>query len=348
MDTINIGAYGFLEAVAGITIEVKLISMKLAVLFAVLTATYGVVRFFIGFEDSQKIDFKKYVWTPLILVFLLVNYSYLIDITDSLASVMINAMPSANDKSILTELLNNEDQRRVLEEGNNLAALGVDMTDPNLNVFQKFGSLLKHTFNKTTNSILSPTRELGKFMEAGWVRTCRMIIEHVRAVVLAFLIIVGPIAILLSITPLHSDMTKKWYKMYVAVLLWALTINIMDALVIAHANNSLKIDPAISENAPDGTKHESQAYYVNAVGSMLADRGAQAGFVNFVFSLMYLCVPLLTAFFAGDKMAGGILSFVTMKSVDYAMKGVSAVASGGKGMTGSSIGGGGGQTSGME
>lgn len=137
--------------------------------------------------------------------------------------------------------------------------------------------------------------------------------------------------------------------MYVAVLLWAVTINIVDALIITYSQHSVDIS-AINQ-LDDGLEGKERSDAVLAItGQVVGDYGTQGGFLHFVFGLMYLCVPLLTAFFAGDKMAASVLSFVMMKSVDYAMKGVSAVASGGKAMIGSKIGGGagGGETSGME
>src|SRR5690554_5782898 len=115
MDTINIGAYGFLESIAGMAIEVKMMCVKFAVMFAVLTAIYGVVKFYFGFEEGGKINFTKYVWTPLITIFLLVNYAYLIDITDSIGTLLIKSMPGATTKDVYVELLNSSTKRTEIE-----------------------------------------------------------------------------------------------------------------------------------------------------------------------------------------------------------------------------------------
>lgn len=349
MDTINIGAYGFLEAIGGMTIEVKLICMKFATLFAVITASYGVIRFFLGFEDGQKIDFKKYVWTPLITIFLLVNYSYLIDITDSISSLLINSIPSAKDKSVLVELLNNSNSRFSVELEHHKAQTIVTDNDPNKTWYEKIGSGLLQAYELKNQIQSMPVRWLGKSIEAGWMSFCRLLIENVRGIVLGFLVIVGPIAILLSILPLYSDMTKKWYKMYVAVLLWAITINVLDAVIISYSQHSVDIS-AIDNIDPDLDKVERAKAVLAITEPIVGDYGGQATFIHFAFGLMYLTVPLLTAFFAGDKMAAGVLSFVMMKTVDFAIKAGSAVVTGGKSMIGSKIGGGGGggDTSGME
>ena len=349
MDTINIGAYGFLESIAGLAIEVKMICVKFAVMFAVLTAIYGVVKFYFGFEEGGKINFTKYVWTPLITIFLLVNYAYIIDITDSIGSLLIRSIPGSDNKEIYTELLNSSEKRRAIERISNYNAEQAVMNDDEAGFFKKVGVFLESGLRETLSQLFSPIRMLGKLFQTGWIILCRLIIENVRGVILGFLVICGPLAILFSITPLHREMLKKWYKMYVAVMLWAVTINIMDALVISYAQASVGVDLTQAIYVESDLEDENVAASIMAADEIASDFGTQAGFINFVFGLMYLCVPLLTAFFIGDRMAGGLLSFVMMKSIDYGMKAVSAVASGGKVVGGSSIGGGAeGDTSGTE
>ncbi len=257
-------------------------------------------------------------------------------------------MPSAGDKSVLTELLNSASKRKEIENAKLAVDLANSLADEDKNVFEKAGSYLSNAYYQMSSDLWNPLRFLGKLFESGWVSLCRLIVENVRGVILGFLVIAGPLALLFSITPIHREMLNKWYKMYVAVLLWAVTINILDALLISYAQTSVGVNTSLiylNDKSP-----EAQAAYM-AAAEISYDYGTQAGFVNFTFGLMYLCVPLLTAFFIGDRMAGGLLSFVMMKSIDYGMKAISGAVSGGKSMIGSSSGGGGGgggETSGTE
>lgn len=351
MDTINIGAYGFLESIAGLAIEVKMICVKFAVMFAVLTAIYGVVKFFFGFEEGGKINFNKYVWTPLITIFLLANYAYLIDVTDSIGSLIIRSMPTAGDKSVYKELLKSNEKRSEIEMAKAWTDAKNSLTDEDRNAFEKVGGFLGNTLKAGVSNpfaSLSVLRVVAKLFQAGFISFCRLIIENARGVILGFLVITGPLAILFSINPLHRDMLKKWYKAYVGVLMWAVTINILDALVILYAQNSVGVN--IQDILLNDGSIENLAAMESAE-AIVSDFGGQAGFINFILGVMYLSVPLLTSLWIGDRMLMGFMNNIMTKTFDYAVAGMkmaAGAATGGKSMIASKGGGGKGDTSGME
>jgi hypothetical protein len=344
----------FLSTVAGLAIDVKNLSIKFAVLFAIITAVYGVIKYFFGFEDSAKIDFKKYVWTPLIFIFLLANYSYIIDVTGSIASILINNTPGANtEKELFVTSMNTFEKRQDNERDLARIEMGVDMANASKNKnFVGFAwAALKGTFKEKTSEFLGPLRFIGGMFGTGWIKTCRIIIEQARNVILGFLVITGSLSLLFSITPVFRDVFKKWFRMYIAVLLWAVTLNILDVMVLRYSDDSTKNNMSIVYKDVNNeiTKDLTVEGKFMVLGSEeISNFGTEAGFIHFIFGLMYLSVPLLTAFFIGDKMAGGMLSFIMMKTVDTATKAVGGAAGAATGvpMGGGSIGGG--ETSGTE
>lgn len=330
MDTINIGAYGFLESVAGMTIEVKMVCVKFAVLFAVIAASYGVIKFLFGFEDGNKIDFRKYVWTPLIIIILLVNYAYLIDVTDSLGGLIIKSVPSANDKSPFVEIMNSANKRSKIIAAEYVAEQAENLVDDEKSSLKKIGDGILSQIKMIGGVITSPLRYVGKLFSGALISFCRVIINNARGVILAVLVITGPLAILVSIIPLFREMLAKWYKAYLGVMMWAVTINLLDALIIAFAQNSVGVDINDIMMMGDSEQH-IQA--MQASNEITGDLGAQAGFINFVFALMYLSVPLLTSLWMGDRMLMGFMSNIMTKTMDFAIEGGKAIAAAATGGT---------------
>lgn len=324
MDTINIGAYGFLESVAGMTIEVKMVCVKFAVLFAVIAASYGVIKFLFGFEDGNKIDFRKYVWTPLITIILLVNYAYLIDVTDSLGGLIIKSVPSANDKSPFVEIMNSANKRSGIIAAEYVAKHEENLADDQKSSLKKIGDGILNQMKIRGEIIGAPLRYIGKLFSGSLISFCRIIINNARGVILAVLVITGPLAILVSIIPLFREMLAKWYKAYLGVMMWAVTINLLDALIIAFAQNSVGVDINDIYMLPADSEQHIQA--MQAANQITGDFGAQAGFINFIFALMYLSVPLLTSLWMGDRMLMGFMSNIMTKSMDFAIEGGKAIA----------------------
>jgi len=325
MDTITT-FWGFLETIATLTIDVKNLCVKFSILFIVMTAIYGVVKFFFAYEDGGKINFKKYLFTPLILAFLLVNYPYFIDITGKMGSILVNNTPGAGDKDHFTAMFKSITQRSMneVDEANRQHLQDFKDNEGSKFAFWKnsLSKLTKDIKNMTT-TILAPMRIFGKLFEFGFIKVCRIIIEQARNVILGFLIIVGPLSLLFSITPVFRDVFKKWFRIYVGVLLWAVSINLLDEMVIRYQEDSVEssvvylYEDEEAERTQDASKRD-YLYMTNGVTNF----GGESGFINFIFGIMYLAVPLLTSFFIGDKMAAGMLSMVMMKTFEYSMKGV--------------------------
>jgi hypothetical protein len=160
----------------------------------------------------------------------------------------------------------------------------------------------------------------------------RLIIKKSRDVILGFMIIVGPISILLSMTPVFRDVFKKWFRIYVGIMLWLVTINLIDAMVYRYYDEATKFGLRYQYQDPDGdirygstdewnpSKLDDETVVGISFINGLDQYGMESGFINFVFAMMYMMVPLLTSFFCGEKMAGGFLSHMIDQSVGKAMK----------------------------
>lgn len=140
--------------------------------------------------------------------------------------------------------------------------------------------------------------------------------------------------------------------MYVAVILWSVTINIMDALIIGYYKNANEFQLSYIYANPDGSTYTSETKLdeetilgIHSING-IEYGGLENGFINFVFAMMYLMVPLLTAFYIGDKLAGGFLSFMVQKTVGTVMDAGKMVAGAATG--GASLAAGAGTTSGLK
>lgn len=323
---------GFLWTVADLAIAVKVLCIKFAVVFCMLTAFYGVIKFYMGFEDEPKLNLKKYVFIPLIFVFILANYSTMIDITGKMGGIMIANSPG-NDITASEMLLT--------MQGNTLSSAGDRIKEAYMETQVEEPGLLDKAYTLLTSTAKSfaavmtyPMRALWSFLQFGFVKIMRIIIMEVRNVVLGFLIIVGPLAILFSILPLFRDNFKKWFRMYVAVTLWALSINIIDAMIVGYYKNANEFELAYIYEDSKGGEYLSDTQIdgetvlgINSING-IEYGGMENGFINFTFAMMYLMVPLLTAFFIGDKMAGGFLSFMVAKSIGAGMDVIKTAAGG--------------------
>lgn len=136
----------------------------------------------------------------------------------------------------------------------------------------------------------------------------RTVTYAVRDIMLCFLFIVGPIAIVVGLIPGFEGNIQKWFKYYVAVSFWAVTLCILDIFLYNY------VDACIKNKNVDGTIT-----------------------VNVTIALMYLMAPYLTGrYIAGEgsnfmsKMvqagaAGGVMGGKLASSAAPAAAGVGGV-----------------------
>ncbi|MEL6842252.1 MAG: hypothetical protein AAFP02_03490 [Bacteroidota bacterium] len=129
---------------------------------------------------------------------------------------------------------------------------------------------------------LSFTNLVSYALQEGLLYMVRSGVSLVRSMLLAFLYITGPIALVLSMLPGMHNSGLAWLKGFVGVQFWELSIRILDNLVFQY-------------------NLYAQANYA------LSDTGYVIG-VNLVALLMYLLIPSMTNYFLNTGAAGGFMS----------------------------------------
>jgi uncharacterized membrane protein len=287
METIS-QPIAFLLRVAELAFDVKDI-VKLFMLFMLpAVATWGVIKYFFG-QTEGKLDLNKYVFYPLIMVFLLSQYSYMIDITSKLVVIFDDAMGDNWEKYqvMLDKAMHLEDEKtfgQMADEASQKAGTysgSGSQYNSGSAMFQWVGQGISKGWSSITKSF-----------KVSYMYGARSILELVRDFVLSFLIIVGPLAILIDIVPIFRGVFKHWFKQYIAVLMWIVSIDILDSFVLAvdELNDGFTI------------------------------------FHNIVFILMYIMVPYLTSLYIGTQAAGIFMSKAVGVGTAMLAKGVSAGA----------------------
>lgn len=132
---------------------------------------------------------------------------------------------------------------------------------------------------------------LTMFLAEGLALIIRLSMERIRMVLLGFLYLVGPIALSLSIVPAFRGLALHWFRIWLSTSLWALTLAILDNLMIA--------------------------YYISATANpiTLMDASGLIGnldfvVVMFVFIVCYLLTPVLTSYYIQASGASEVASAV--------------------------------------
>ncbi len=129
----------------------------------------------------------------------------------------------------------------------------------------------------------------------GFVAVIHMTMMLFRKIMLLFLFASGPVAFFLSIIPGFGEgMLKSWFKNYISVQFWAVTILVLDSLF---------------------------GLYMQAAGKTVSDSLAFAP-AYIVFILLYLMVPWLTNKVVGHTAISGFVSKTVGLATSAAMMGV--------------------------
>jgi hypothetical protein len=188
---------------------------------------------------------------------------------------------------------------------------------------------------ETTATILRSMSSFWDFFEIQSIRIIRTVINYIRDVFLSFIIIVGSLTLLLSIIPMFKGMFQKWIRLYVLVTFWALTISILDKVVIGFAENGLYTLEQMKENAnkigeitireASGDSYQASTYGMNLnyyerntyditdfpqqYEALGGSKGVDIA-LNVVLVICYCLVPYLTSLYVGGEAAGMFMSKV--------------------------------------
>ena len=147
-------------------------------------------------------------------------------------------------------------------------------------------------------------------LEGSFVHIVRKGIELIRLVLLAFLYIVGPLAIGISVIPGFNGIAMKWLLSYLTVQCWSMTLIILDTLVTEF--NSLYLN---------GLLFSTDLGHVNFL------------LIGLVIVILYFLVPHLTSYYLGHSHAAIFQSRVfstALLGAGMAYQGGRAAVAGGK------------------
>ncbi len=119
-----------------------------------------------------------------------------------------------------------------------------------------------------------------KFIIGGGMSLIRMIYQLLASMIICFLYVGGPVALLLSMFPPFEEVGNKWFKGYMIINLWFITMNILDSMFVRlwpHYSVSEAMTDAATEGLVDAAKQSALIV------------------VNLVILLCYLIIPTLTS-----------------------------------------------------
>jgi hypothetical protein len=123
---------------------------------------------------------------------------------------------------------------------------------------------------------------VASWIESGITLFIRLGYEKIRAVLLAFLTVAGPLSLTLSVIPGMEKVAGHWFRGWFVVHMWSVTLRILDSILVTY----------------------NQTVFATAMGNG-ETAFMDAIIINVVCVLMYLMVPSLTTYFVGYAATGG-------------------------------------------
>lgn len=163
-----------------------------------------------------------------------------------------------------------------------------------LNKLSETGYLKEHTKEFSFPNVKVPFDDMTSFftwlilaVENGLSMVVRLFIERIRGMLLAFIMVCGPVAFTIATIPGFGGTIGHWFRIFFSTSLWGLTLSILDAIMVGFIQN-----------------------FTIPTGSTLSEASAVLDLlvVNGAIILMYLSVPLLTSFYIGSAASASFLS----------------------------------------
>lgn len=163
-----------------------------------------------------------------------------------------------------------------------------------LNKLSETGYLKQHTKEFSFPNVKVPFDDMTSFftwlilaVENGLSMIVRLFIERIRGMLLAFIMVCGPVAFTIATIPGFGGTIGHWFRIFISTALWGLTLSILDAMMVGFIQNfSIPTGSTLTE--------------ASAVLDLLVVNGAVI--------LMYISVPLLTSFYIGAAASASFLA----------------------------------------
>ena len=344
METLTAPAL-FLENMGNLALDVRLFVMKLMPFIVILTFIWGYLTFLFGLS-KDKLDLKKYLFTPLFLLLLVIFYPTFIDITGGIYGTVIRAFDREENKDFLIEytgvkkdleafkkeaekeikqtvkVYQNKKQELQVKESKTMSEAEYEA---HLKAAEEIDGKLAKAEDLQSSAITSSLSSIWDFFQLPTVRIIRVIVDLIRNVFISLLVILGCFAIFFEAIPVFKGILSKWFKFYTAVTFWALTVCILDAVFLSFAKAGIASGKFFREN------HEKIGANIEYVGAGLRQPGELSsevvtdfavnwlGYggsqgintaVSVVLVLCYCMVPYITSLYVGGENAGMFMSKV--------------------------------------
>lgn len=254
------------------------------VLFAIKTG-WSLIK---GFTGDQHIHYQG-LFGAVLLWLLVATYGEIMTYLDIFCQAIINFVEPP-EKDPIQAVAQAMYARNVVELAN--AAGGVQKGLSEIRhgqVLQGTGS----TVSGIAGYFIKSIKDQGTDFIAGlltiFASIARMVIETVRAMLLKFLIAVGPIALSFSIIDGFGHLSRHWFQKLVSVYCWSLTLNILDHIVIDYFTQ-IALVPEVKILMHQNPTAETP-YFMDQL----------------IVGGMYMMVPWLTGSFLGGVNAGQFL-----------------------------------------
>jgi len=153
-----------------------------------------------------------------------------------------------------------------------------------------YGGTLEEWGMNTLALFFNDESSLERLVMANGVGMIKLVIGFLRAIVIAFLAVVGPLAVVLDLLPLFRGTALKWFKGIVIVALWGVTLKILDGFLFTYIS--------------DYNGGSSWTFWFGEeIGT---DSGLSFFLTSVCFIVMYLLVPFLTSLYIGSSMVSGM------------------------------------------
>jgi len=244
-----------LDSVLGLSNEIHQLAIMIAAGFMVFTLAWTyIMKLFNGDGGFPFSAFFRYI----IFFIILLLYFPIMNMASGMLCAMGNYLPAIDD---VKEVIN-----------------GAHNT--------WYGTVVAFLQDDTPNFLFD-------IVKANLLIMIRTVLEFVKTILASILFIIGPLAIAFDLLPWFNGIAMKWFRNFASVMLWSLTLAILDNFVMD-----------FSQTFIDGASSSSGFWYTLLAGGDSSDAIYMA--TNFCFIIMYGCIPILTSWFVGRSTVGSV------------------------------------------
>ncbi len=256
---------GFLSLVELLMNQIRANCLFLVPAFMLMGFIVALIR--AVFTGSEMMLDPGFIIRAVVIWFILFNYVELTDIITGAIEGFRNLVPAPD--GLMTRL-------------NNFATSVVTLKpadpDPNASPMDRLLDFAQGAFNFQ----FGLQYWLVSLIEQGATMVIRLGYEKLRAMLLAFLTVAGPLSLTLSVFPGMEKVAGHWFRGWFVVHMWSVTLRVLDSIIVAY-----------NQTVFDAAMRSGETAFMDSI------------LINVVCVLMYFLVPSLTSYFVGYAATSG-------------------------------------------